>query len=391
MDSRIAEADRILMNTYRRFPLLLTRGEGCRVFDQGGRSYLDFVAGVAVNNLGHCHPEVVSAIREQAGRLMHVSNLYYADRQIELARRLSRRAFAGRVFFCNSGAEANEAAIKLVRRCAQQRYGPQRFEILTMLDSFHGRTLATLSATGQEKYQKGYEPLLPGFSHVPFDDLTALEKAISPRTAAVMLEPILGEGGVRVPKPGYLAALRQICDKKGLLLVLDEVQTGMGRTGRFFGFEWDGVEPDILTLAKGLGGGFPIGAMLAREEVAAAFVPGSHASTFGGNPLACAAAIATVDVLVRPKTLEHCLEMGEYLTRRLLELQEKNSVIQEVRGRGLLVGARLATDALPVVERALEEGLLLNRTLEQVLRFVPPLIVTSQEIDEAIEILGRVL
>jgi predicted acetylornithine/succinylornithine family transaminase len=391
MESWISETRRWIMNTYPRLPVLLTRGEGCRVFDEKGKAYLDFVAGIAVNNLGHCHPDVVSAIREQAGRLIHASNLYHVDRQLDLARLLVERAFSGKVFFCNSGAEANEAAIKLARKFAKGRSGPGRFEIVTMLDSFHGRTLAALSATGQTKYQKGFEPLVPGFTHVPFDDLTGLEKAVTDRVAAVMIEPILGEGGVRIPKPGYLAAVRKICAERGALLILDEVQTGMGRTGRFFAHEWERVRPDILTLAKGLGGGFPIGAMLAADEVAEAFTPGSHASTFGGNPLACAAAIASVGILSRPETLDHCRKMGEYLIDRLSELAARRPVIREVRGKGLLVGAELAVEALPVVERALSEGLLLNRTGERVLRFVPPLIVTPAEIDEMLAILDRIL
>lgn len=380
-----------LMNTYPRLPVVLSRGEGCWVFDEKDRPYLDFVSGIAVNNLGHCNPEVVAAIREQVGRLMHVSNLYHIDRQVELARLLVDRGFPGKVFFCNSGAEANETAIKLVRKYARERDGAERYEILTMEGSFHGRTLASLTATGQPKYQKGFEPLVPGFSYVPFDDLPALEKAMTSKTAAVMLEPVQGEGGVRYPKPGYLSEVRRLCDAHGALLVLDEVQTGMGRTGRFFAYEWEAIQPDLITLAKGLGGGFPIGATLATREIAAAFVPGSHASTFGGNPLACSAAIAAVTRLSRPETLEHCLRMGSYLLDRLRVLQRSRPVIREVRGRGLLIGVELAVEALPIVERALTEGVLLNRTLERVLRLVPPLIVTEKEIDTLIGVLEKIL
>jgi acetylornithine/N-succinyldiaminopimelate aminotransferase len=391
MDSWLSETKRLLMNTYARFPLLLSRGEGCRVFDDKGRPYLDFVAGIAVNNLGHCHPQVVAAIREQAGRLIHVSNLYHVDRQLELARQLVERTFPGKLFFCNSGAEANEAAIKLARRFARERRGPERFEIVTLEGSFHGRTLATLTATGQDKYQKGFEPLVPGFSYAPFDDLSALEKMVSDRTAAILIEPIQGESGVRVPKGGYLAEVRRLCDEREVLLMFDEVQTGMGRTGKFFAYEWEGIRPDIVTMAKGLGGGFPIGAAMATQEVAEAFTPGSHASTFGGNPLACAAAIASVGLLSSPETLSHCIKMGEYLTDRLLELQNRRPVIREVRGKGLMIGVELAIEALPIVERALTEGLLLNRPTERVLRLVPPLIVTAGEIDEMLSILERVL
>ena len=391
MDRWIMETKQYLMNTYARFPLLLTRGEGCRVFDDKGRPYLDFVGGIAVNNLGHCHPEVVAAIREQAGRLIHVSNLYHVDRQLELARLLVERTFPGKLFFCNSGAEANEAAIKLARRFSRERRGAGRFEIITLEGSFHGRTLATLTATGQEKYQKGFEPLVPGFSYAPFDDLSSLEKMVNDRTAAILLEPIQGESGVRIPKAGYLAGVRRLCDERGVLLLLDEVQTGMGRTGKFFAFEWEEIRPDIVTMAKGLGGGFPIGAALAASEVAEAFTPGSHASTFGGNPLACAAAIASVGLLSKPETLSHCLKMGEYLVGRLLELQRHRPVILEVRGKGLMIGVELAIETLPLVERALAEGLLLNRPTERVLRLVPPLIITTEEIDTMLSVLERIL
>lgn len=391
METWISDTRRFIMNTYPRLPVLFTHGEGCRVFDEAGRSYLDFVSGVAVNNLGHCHPDVVAAIQKQAERLIHVSNLYHIDGQVELARLLVAHSFPGKVFFCNSGAEANEAAIKLARKFAKDQFGQKRFEIITMVNSFHGRTLTTLSATGQEKIQKGFEPLVPGFSHVPFDDLAALEKAITQNTAAIMLEPIQGEGGVQIPSPGYLSEVRRLCDARDVLLILDEVQTGMGRTGRFFACEWEGFQPDILTVAKGLGGGFPIGAMLAREEVANAFSPGSHASTFGGNPLACAAAIAAVSVLSRPDTLSHCLKMGEYLSSRLRDIQQKRPVIREIRGQGLLIGVELEVEAKLIVERALKEGVLLNRTGERVLRLVPPLIVSAAEIDTMLSVLEQLL
>jgi predicted acetylornithine/succinylornithine family transaminase len=379
------------MNTYRRSPLLLVKGHGVRVEDQTGRRYLDFVGGVAVNVLGHCHPRIVDAVREQAGRLLHVSNLYFNEPQLRLAEQLTRHSFADQVFFCNSGAEANEAAIKLARVWAKAHRAADAHEILVMEGSFHGRTLAALSATGQPKLQQGFEPLVPGFRHLPYDDLAAVEKAIGPRTAAVLAEPIQGEGGVRVPRAGYLAGLRRLCTEQKILFMLDEVQTGMGRTGRLFAYEHDDAPPDIMTLAKGLGGGLPIGAMLATRQVADAFTPGSHASTFGGNPLVCAAALATLQVIQNEGLLPLCHEMGDYLMGKLQVLRSRRSSIADVRGKGLLVGIELLTAGQPVMEACLAAGLLINVTAERVLRLTPPQIVTRHEIDEAVAIIDRVL
>ena len=380
-----------LMNTYLRSPLLLVKGHGVRVEDQTGRSYLDFVSGVAVNTLGHCHPHVVDAVREQAGRLLHVSNLYFNEPQLRLAEQLVRYSFADQLFFCNSGAEANEAAIKLARKWAKQQRGGQAHEILVMEGSFHGRTMETLSATGQPKLQQGFEPLLPGFRHLPYDDLDAVARAIGPQTAAVLVEPMQGEGGVRVPHPGYLTGLRRLCTEQKILLILDEVQTGMGRTGRLFAYEHESAAPDIMTLAKGLGSGLPIGALLATRSVANSFTPGSHASTFGGNPLVCAAALATLEVIHREGLLPLCHEMGDYLLGKLQVLRSRRSIITDVRGKGLLVGIELLTPGRPIMEACLAAGLLINVTAERVLRLVPPLIVTRHEIDEAVAIIDRVL
>jgi len=280
----VERSDRVIMKTYGRYPIVPVRGEGCRVWDADGNEYLDFLAGVAVNNLGHCHPRVVKAIQDQAASLIHCSNYYQIPQQIELAELLCSHSFADRAFFCNSGAEANEAAIKLARKYSRDTYGPERFEIITAADSFHGRTMATVSATGQEKVQRFFDPLLHGFKHVPFNDVAAIEAAITPTTCAVMLEPIQGEGGINVPDRDYLAKVRELCDRHKLILILDEVQTGIGRTGKLFAYQHFGITPDIMTLAKALAGGAPIGTMLAREEIAAAFVPGTHGSTFGGNP-----------------------------------------------------------------------------------------------------------
>ncbi len=391
----VRERDAYHATTYSRFPIALVRGKGCRVWDHEGQKYLDFFGGLAVDNLGHSHPRLVQAISAQARRLIHVSNLYYTIPQIELARELVRRSFADRVFFCNSGSEANEAAIKLARKYSQEKRRPRGYEIITMENSFHGRTLASLTATGQRKYQKGFEPLVPGFRHVPYDDLAAVQKAIGEKTCAVMVEPIQGEGGVRVPSPGYLRGLRRICSRKGLLLILDEVQTGMGRTGKLFAYEHEGIEPDILTLAKALAGGVPMGAMLAKEEVARSFTPGSHASTFGGNPLACSAALATLRTLRDEGLVENAAKMGGYFLGRLQRLKGKYPFIKEVRGKGLMLALELtpnlAIEGKDIVRRCLERGLMINCTAETVIRFLPPLIVTREEIDEALAILEGVL
>jgi predicted acetylornithine/succinylornithine family transaminase len=388
----IEDAQRYLMHTYTRFPLVLSKGRGTRVYSRDGREYLDFVAGVAVNNLGHCHPKVTVAIQKQAQRLVHTSNLYYTEPQTRLAKVLVTHSFADKVFFCNSGAEANEAAVKLARKAARLAGPGDRYEIITTAGSFHGRTLAMISASGQPKLQAGYEPLLPGFVSVPYDDLGAVEKAITPKTIAVLVEPVQGEGGVRVPGREYLPGLRRLCDSRGLFLILDEVQTGIGRTGRLFAYEHAGIVPDIMTLAKGLGNGFPIGAMLATDQVAKAFTPGSHAATFGGNPLACAAALATIETILDDGyVLENCRRMGDRLMQGLRALQQKYPVITEVRGVGLLVGLVLTVPAREIVAQCMPRGLLVNATADTVVRFVPPLIVTQEEIDQAVAVVDAVL
>lgn len=389
--SLIKEGDRYLMATYARFPLVLKQGRGATVVDADGNRYLDFVGGIAVDSLGHCDARLVKALQKQAAQLLHVSNLYYNLPQIELAKLLVTHSFADKVFFCNSGAEANEAAIKLARKFAKEKRDPSRFEIIAAKGAFHGRTLATVTATGQEKYQKGFDPLLPGFRHVPYGDPEAIEKAITPQTAAVLLEPIQGEGGVRVPPKGYLSKVREICDRHGLLLILDEVQTGIGRTGRLFAYEQEGIVPDMITLAKGLGGGVPIGAMLACAEVAASFTPGSHASTFGGNPLVCAAGIAVMKQVAQGPFLKGVRDKGSYLIKKLAQLQRKSSLIKEIRGVGLIVAIDLTIPALDVINKATDRGLLLNRTSEQTLRFVPPLTIRRSEIDRMIALLTEIL
>jgi acetylornithine aminotransferase len=379
------------MNTYARTPISIVRGRGSRVYDLEGREYLDFVAGIAVNVLGHAHPDLAAAIQKQAQQLLHASNLYYTEPQTKLAKALVEHSFAKKAFFCNSGAEANEAAIKLVRRYAHQKYGAERYEIITMLQSFHGRTMATLTATGQEKVQKGFEPLVPGFTYVPFNNLSAVEQAVSGKTAAVMLEPVQGEGGVHVADKSYLAGLRELCRSRDILLIFDEVQTGMGRTGTLFAYEHFGVAPDIMTLGKGLGGGLPLAACLATDEVAAAFVPGTHASTFGGNPLTCAAGLAVIRTLLDGRLLEHARRMGEYLGKGLQDLKDRLPIVKEVRGLGLLQGMELTVDGKSVVTDCLARGLLINCTVDRVLRFVPPLVIMQAEIDRLLDVLNQVL
>jgi len=386
-----ARADRYLANTYARFPVVLERGEGCRVWDVEGKEYLDFVAGIAVCALGHCHPAVVQAVQAQAAKLLHVSNLYYIEPQIRLAELLCEHTFADRVFFCNSGAEANEAAIKLVRKYAKEHRSPERTEIITMEGGFHGRTVATITATAQAKYQMGFEPLLPGFRYVPFDDLAAVERAVGPRTAAILVEPIQGEGGIRVPTEGYLQGLRKLCDDTGPLLIFDEVQTGIGRTGRLFAYEHWGVEPDIMALAKALGGGLPIGAMLAKEEVAASFTPGTHAATFGGNPLVTAAAFATLKTVLEEDLSARSAEMGGHLLHELQTLQAAHRAVKVVRGKGLLIGVELDREVRPVLTRCLDQGLLLSSAGEKVIRFAPPLTVSAQEVSQAVGVFDTVL
>lgn len=389
-DQWIEKSDKYIMKNYGRFHLVPTRGEGCRLWDVDGREYLDFLGGIAVNNLGHCHPKVVEALRKQAGEMIHCSNLYQIPRQIELAELLCEHSFADKAFFCNSGAEANEAAIKLARKYSLDNFGAQRYEIIAATDSFHGRTMATISATGQEKVQRFFDPLLHGFTHVPFNDVAALEAAITPATCAVMLEPIQGESGVNIPSAEYFREVRRICDKHRLLLILDEVQVGMGRTGKLFAHEHFDCTPDIMTLAKALAGGAPIGAMLARDEVAAAFTPGTHGSTFGGNPLVCAAAVATIHAILEENILEHTVETGEFLQSELRTLAKKYSFVKEVRGIGLMVGMPLSIPAADIVRKGHERGLLLNAVHDTVLRFVPPLIVTKQEIMQMITLLDGI-
>ena len=374
-----------------RAPICLVRGDGMRVWDTEGREYLDFGAGIAVTSLGHCHPRVTGAIREAAATLLHVSNLYHTAPQIHLAKLLCEQSFADRVFFANSGAEANEAAIKLARKHAKERMASDRWEIVATRNSFHGRTMGALAATGQEKYQHGFEPLVPGFKHVPYNDLRAMERAIDNRTCAVMVEPIQGEGGVYVPDDDYLPGLRKLCDASGALLILDEIQTGVGRTGRLWCYEHAGVEPDIMTLAKALANGVPIGATLAREEIARTLGPGSHGSTFGGTPFVASVALATLTTVLDERIPDRATRMGRRLMDGLRALAGTHATIREIRGRGLLIGVALARPAAAVVDACRDAGLLVLTAGEHVLRLAPPLILDERDCDRALGIIDGAL
>jgi predicted acetylornithine/succinylornithine family transaminase len=392
-DDLVAAGRRLLINNYRQAPIVMARGEGCTLFDVEGRRYLDMTAGIAVCVLGHGHAGLAEAIAAQARRLVHVSNLYFIEAQVQLAEALSRRAFRGRAFFCNSGTEANEAALKLARRYQIVTRGQtERTEIVAFENGFHGRTMGALSVTGQAKYRDGFGPLVTPVRFVPFGDAVAARAAIGPRTAAVIVEPIQAEGGINLPPAGYLQELRRACTDAGAVLIFDEIQTGTGRTGTFYAFEGEGVVPDVVTLAKGLAGGVPIGAMLANEEVARGFEPGTHASTFGGNPFATAAALYVQNAIDELGLLDHGREMGGYLGSALLRLAERRRPkTRGARGRGLLQGLIIDGDPADVVVRARAAGLLVSVAGANIVRMVPPLIVGKPEIDEAIEILDRVL
>ncbi len=383
-------ADQVIAQTYARYPLTLVRGQGCTLYDDQGRAYTDFIAGIAVCNLGHAHPKLVAALTDQAQRLWHVSNLFYTQPQADLAAWLTSHSFADRVFFANSGAEANEAAIKLARKYFKDQGQPGRFRVVSMHQSFHGRTMATLSATGQAKVRKGFAPVLEGFDFVPFNNIEDLACMVGPDTCAVMLEPIQGEGGVVCPDNAYMRQLRHLCDETGSLLIFDEVQTGIGRTGKLFAHEHFGVTPDIMTLAKALGNGMPIGAMLATEKAAAAFSAGAHASTFGGTPLVSAVALKVLQTLAEEDILSNATEMGAYLTGRLEQLQQKHSIITAVRGKGLLIGVQLSVPGASIVAACRQKGYLVNCIQDNVLRLAPPLIIGRQEIDGLFHCLDEV-
>jgi acetylornithine/N-succinyldiaminopimelate aminotransferase len=386
-------AGQALMPNYRRWPVAFVEGQGMRLWDAEGREYLDFVAGIAVDVLGHCHPHHVRAIQQQATKLLHISNLYHIPQQAELGRALIEVTGIpdGKVFFCNSGAEAAEGAIKLARKAARAVRGREAYEIIVADHGFHGRTMGALSATMVPRYHEGFEPLVPGFVSVPFNDLGAVERAITPQTAAVFMEPIQGEGGINPSDDAYLRGLRHLCDEREIWLILDEVQTGFGRTGRWFAYQHVGIIPDIVTLAKGMGGGVPIGAMVARPALAAVLQPGTHGSTFAGGPLVCAAALAVVRAIREDGLVDRAAEMGAYLMTRLRDLAKAHPVIIDVRGRGLMVAIGLSIPSEPVVAACLEQGLLVNNVQPAAIRLVPPLIVERDDIDQALKILDTAL
>ncbi len=391
MPDWIAEERKYLFQNYGRQPVVIVRGEGTRAWDDGGKEYLDFVGGLAVNALGHAHPVVAEAVARQAGQLIHTSNLYYTTPMIELAKLLVENSCLDRAFFCNSGAEAAETAIKLARRWGHDtRNGA--YEIIAMQDGFHGRTMGALGATGTPRYREPFEPLAPGFVHVPWNDPGAVRAATGPRTVAVMLEPIQGEGGVNMPAPGFLRELRDWCTQQRLLLILDEIQTGVGRTGTLWAYQQEGIEPDIMCLAKGLAGGVPIGAVLAREEIASHLVPGDHGTTFGANPLATAAGVATMRYVIEHDLPGNAARASERLMARLRSIEDRIPVVNEVRGRGLLVAVGLARDCAPeIVAACREHGLLVNPVRPNAIRLMPPLNVTDDEIDRACEILEQAI
>lgn len=391
MNEWIERGKEVIMNTYSQFPLVLEKGKGVYLWDSEGKIYLDFVSGIAVNALGYCDSDYINGISLQLSKLQHCSNLYWIIPSIELGEILTQNSCFDKIFYCNSGAEAVEASIKLSRKYGTTFHGKNCYEIITMKGSFHGRTMATVTATGQTKYQKGFSPLIPGFSYVEFNNIDELENSVNENTCAIIIEPIQGEGGIRPCDKAYLQKVRSLCDKNDVVLVFDEVQCGLGRTGELFAYQFYDVLPDIITLAKGLGGGFPIGAMLANQKKADAFQPGDHASTFGGNPLACAAGKVVLNKLLKDGVLENVKTQGTYFKDKLYQLKEKYEIISDVRGYGLMLGIELSCSVKTIIEKCMEKGLLLLNAGEKVIRFLPPLIVAKDEIDKGLEVLDEVI
>lgn len=383
----IDQFGKYVIANYGRLPRVIVKGKGCYLYDADGNEILDMFPGWAVSGIGHCHPKVVEAVQKQVAELIHIDNTFYSEPQGQLAQMLSERGFGGKCFFCNSGAEANEGALKLARLHTEKG----KYKFITAQGSFHGRTFATVTATAQPKYHEGFMPMLPGFTYVPFNDINALKAAFDDEVAAVMVEPIQGEGGVNEASPEYLEAIRDLCDESGALMILDEVQTGIGRTGKWFGYQHYDVEPDIMTMAKALGGGMAIGAMMARDKVAASLVPGKHASTFGGNNVACAAGIAVIEAIEEDGLLEKTIQIGQYTRDKLMSLKEQFPIIQSVRGKGLMIGVQLSAPGADIVSRCLDKGLRVNCTQDTVLRVMPPMIAEQEHIDKAMDILQGVL
>ena len=391
MNDIVEDGTKYSMNTYNRGTRVIKEAKGCYLKDMEGKKYLDMIAGISVCNLGHSHPAVVEAIQRQAEKLIHISNLYWIPEQVELAKLLVENSFADLAFFCNSGGEANEAAIKLARKYSYKKYGEGRNEIIAMTSSFHGRTLATLSITYNKKYQEGFGPMPEGFKFANFNDIDSVKAEITEKTCAVIVEPVQGEGGVNVVEEKFLKELKNICTEKDILLIFDEIQCGMARTGKLFAYEHFGVEPDIMSLAKALGNGFPIGAMLATKEAAAAFSPGDHGTTFGGNPLACSAALATLKYILQEKLWETVERKGNYFKEQLQILVEKHPLVKQTKGKGLMLGLELKTAGAPFAQKMAEEGILINCTAEKILRFLPPFIIEERDIQRTVEALDKIL
>lgn len=389
-EAMMKASDKVLMHTYKRTPVVFTSGKNCTLKDSEGKEYLDMMGGLAACGLGHCPDVLVKAIEEQASKLIHITNYFYNEPQLELAQLLTDNSFGDKVFFANSGAEANEGAIKLARKYAFENHGPEKYEIIAMSSSFHGRTMATLSVTNNDAYKKGIAPMPQGFKFTPFNDEKALEEAITPNTCAILLEPIQGEGGITQATPSFMKKVRELADRHGLLVIMDEIQCGFGRTGTLFAYEQYGVTPDIMTLAKALAGGFPIGAIVATDKVAAAWKPGDHGTTFGGNPLACAAGAAVVKEILAGGIPEKAAANGAYFMEKLETLVEKYPFVKRTKGKGLMVGLELDFPGGPVVEKAMEKGLVINCTAGTILRFVPPMIIQPGELDFCIEVLDEI-
>ncbi len=387
----VEDGKKYSMNTYNRGTRVIKEAKGCYLKDVEGKEYLDMIAGISVCNLGHSHPVIVEAIQKQVEKLIHISNLYWIPEQVELAKLLVENSFADKAFFCNSGGEANEAAIKLARKYSYKKYGEGRNEIIAMTSSFHGRTLATLSITYNKKYQEGFGPMPGGFRFANFNDIDSVKAEITDKTCAIIVEPVQGEGGVNVAEEKFLKELKNICAQKDILLIFDEIQCGMARTGKLFAYEHFGVEPDIMSLAKALGNGFPIGAMLATEEAAAAFNPGDHGTTFGGNPLACSAALATLKYILQEKLWETVERKGNYFKEQLQTLVEKHPLVKQTKGKGLMLGLELKTAGAPFAQKMAEEGILINCTAEKILRFLPPFIIEEKDIQRTVEALDKIL
>ncbi|MCK4518536.1 MAG: acetylornithine transaminase [Candidatus Omnitrophica bacterium] len=384
----VEQYSKYVMATYTKTPLVIVKGKGKYVWDDKGKKYLDFFPGWAVSGLGHCHPRVVKGIKEQVEKIIHVSNNYYNVLQGELAEEIIKNSFPGKVFFCNSGAEAVESAIKLARKYG----GPKRYEIIGMDNSFHGRTLAAITLTGQKKYQKGFEPLPAGFKHVPFNDYAALEKAITKKTAAIVIEPIQGEGGINVAGKAYLKKVRKLCDKEDILLIFDEIQTGLGRTGKMFCYQHYGITPDAMTLAKTLGGGLPIGALVADSKVSEVLTPGTHASTFGGSPVVCAGSLAVFEAIKKDKLLKNVNSVSKYLFKKIGQLKVKYpDIIKGVKGKGLMIGVVLKCPGAEIASQAFKKGLLINCTQTNIIRLLPPLTINKKDVDKAVNILDKLL